>query len=64
MKYYGIYYSNSYKVTKRYTEMRNNREWLKNEYGTSAKGYKEISAFEYYWLKLLGKSVDVLKKCA
>ena len=29
MRYYGIYFNNEYKVTKRETMMANNREWFK-----------------------------------
>lgn len=61
MFYYGIYYNNEYKVTKRQTHMANNREWFKKHYGFTANHYKAITRFEYYLLKLFGKSIDGLE---
>lgn len=58
MKYYGIYYNNEYKVTKRKTTMVNNREWLKINYGRNAKAYTEITFLEYIILKILGKAIN------
>ena len=58
MRYYGIYFNNEYKVTKRETAMVNNREWFKREYGITANHYRSITIFEYYFYKILGKSID------
>lgn len=43
MYYYGIYYNNEYKVTKRETEMVSDRMWLKERYGETANHYQKIT---------------------
>ena len=57
MYYYGIYYNNEYKVTKRETEMVSDRMWLKERYGETANHYQKITRLQYYLYTLLGKSV-------
>ena len=57
MYYYGIYFNNGYKVTKRKTTMINDREWFKKRYGETACHYQEITRLQYYFYTLLGKSV-------
>lgn len=57
MHYYGIYFNNEYKVTKRKSLMVNNRDWFKKHYGNTANHYRRITAIEYYVLAALGKSM-------
>ena len=58
MHYYGIYFNNEYKVTKRKSMMVNNKEWFKKHYGRTANHYRAITRLEYYLLAALGKSIS------
>lgn len=58
MFYYGIYFSNEYKVTKRETEMINNRDFLKKEYGEKARAFQKITKTQYYFYKFFKKTLD------
>lgn len=55
MKYYIIYYNNDVLVTQSKEPFKDDREWLKSNYGRNAKGFREISLGEYIIYNILNK---------